>query len=46
MTAPQTDARPGSRKLVALALVAGFIALLVLLGWGVSRSDRPLLWRM
>ena len=41
MTAPQTDARPGSRKLVALALVAGFIALLVLLGWGVSRSDRP-----
>ena len=41
MTAPQTNARPGSRKLVALALVAGFIALLVLLGWGVSRSDRP-----
>lgn len=36
---PETAA--GGRRLLATLLVGGFIALLVLLAWGVSRSDRP-----
>jgi cytochrome c biogenesis protein CcmG/thiol:disulfide interchange protein DsbE len=44
MTAPvPPDAAPasGGRKLLAALLAAGFAALVLLLGWGVSQSDRP-----
>ena len=41
-SAPPPDAdAPGGRRLLATVLVGGFVALLVLLAWGVSRSDRP-----
>ncbi|HEY4528722.1 MAG TPA: DsbE family thiol:disulfide interchange protein [Luteimonas sp.] len=41
-SAPPPDANaPGGRRLLATVLVGGFVALLVLLAWGVSRSDRP-----
>lgn len=40
-TPPDDAPAPNSRKLFALALVGAFVALLVLLAWGVSRSDRP-----
>lgn len=31
----------GGRRLLAVLLLGGFVALVALLGWGVSRSDRP-----
>ena len=43
MNAPQSADTPpdGGRRLLAVLLVVGFLALLLLLALGVSRSDRP-----
>lgn len=38
---PPAPAPAGGRRLTAVLLVGGFVLLLVLLAWGVSRSDRP-----